>query len=466
MFLLRLIIIVSLLVLIPTSSFSLKPYLNTSFVKLETGKLTDTDVYQSLLALGLKHKEKHAQVITRKRYQIGEKKWLALTKELAKTDEVFAIELANYYASKGDTQSAKLWLAPHLTPSVPAATANIVRLYANLTVEQEHPQEAFEYLSKHPELRYEQATVLLALEIGNLSFIEQLLASQDSLAKAPYLTGLLADIFYFALPQTITIADRKPQLVVTSDIGSCEKSVTFFATSVQDIQQIRDHLNAIKNHTLLSIVCPSEVRYLPISVLDCLMEPKQAILCNEKIFSHFKQQVKTDYLAVMLPVGGANVHQGILYFDRQDSPQVLIHELAHFVGFVDEYPLRKNHQVCQPTGKAAGQNVIVFEDSYTSLNREQLLAKLPWGAYIKSTTPLWTLKQGRKLLGTPSAYVGEVGLFFSETCINNPTFAYKPILKKSFMRYFEMDIPKLYQALLDNDTNIFFQPSYLSNVNE
>ena len=62
MFLLRLIIIVSLLVLIPTSSFSLKAYLNSSFVKLETGKLTDTAVYQSLLALGLKHKEKHMYV--------------------------------------------------------------------------------------------------------------------------------------------------------------------------------------------------------------------------------------------------------------------------------------------------------------------------------------------------------------------------------------------------------------------
>ena len=35
--------------------------------------------------------------------------------------------------------------------------------------------------------------------------------------------------------------------------------------------------------------------------------------------------------------GKANVHNGIMFIDRQDSYDVFINELAHFAGFIDEY---------------------------------------------------------------------------------------------------------------------------------
>jgi hypothetical protein len=45
------------------------------------------------------------------------------------------------------------------------------------------------------------------------------------------------------------------------------------------------------------------------------------------------------HLVMFANKGKANVHNGVMFLDRQDTYDVFIHELAHFSGFIDEYPL-------------------------------------------------------------------------------------------------------------------------------
>lgn len=63
--------------------------------------------------------------------------------------------------------------------------------------------------------------------------------------------------------------------------------------------------------------------------LGCDIRPLADMVAAQDI-SHF---------VVLAESGKANVNNGVMYLDVGDTYSVFVHELAHFVGFVDEYPL-------------------------------------------------------------------------------------------------------------------------------
>jgi hypothetical protein len=85
-----------------------------------------------------------------------------------------------------------------------------------------------------------------------------------------------------------------------------------------------------------------------------------------------------------------------MYLDQQDTYDVFIHELAHFSGFVDEYPLTAEmaKQICE------GQNApnLMFTDTNPNLSK----------------------------------------LVAARTCDNHPNQAYKTSKKLTFMEYHDV----------------------------
>jgi hypothetical protein len=105
--------------------------------------------------------------------------------------------------------------------------------------------------------------------------------------------------------------------------------------------------------------------------------------------------------------GKANVHNGIMFLDRQDSYDVFIHELAHFVGFIDEYPLSRSlaKRVC------AGVDApnMVFKQAQTlDVDRQ----------YWQSI-----------------GFQDNTDIFAARTCDNHSTEAFKASSQLTFMEY-------------------------------
>ncbi|QDP01523.1 hypothetical protein [Thalassotalea sp. PS06] len=151
--------------------------------------------------------------------------------------------------------------------------------------------------------------------------------------------------------------------------------------------------------------------------------------------------------------GNANVNHGILYLDGADDAAILKHELMHLIGFIDEYPLPANHQVCQVNElTAVAKNIVVDSLPRTFFSSEQqaralVLAKLPWGSLIKNTTPITKIEAGKRVLGTPEAFSDEVGVFASQTCDKQNRMSYKPQQAWGLLRYNSLQLSEVYQRI-------------------
>jgi len=198
----------------------------------------------------------------------------------------------------------------------------------------------------------------------------------------------------------------------------------------------------------------------------------------------------------MLAKGGANVHLGMLYFDADDDVDVFSHEVSHLLGFVDEYPIAKNHNKCQRAQQRAfSHNIVVLNDYYhgePQVIREKILADVPWASLIKGSTPILqavdnissspSLSKARPSkktegkdnwrLGTPIEYKEQVGLHISESC-DNTIFtsdipsrysAYKPLHRRTQLRYYASDFPKEYLSVLAERPLEFIMPSFHYNI--
>ena len=71
---------------------------------------------------------------------------------------------------------------------------------------------------------------------------------------------------------------------------------------------------------------------------------------------------------VLAKSGKANVNNGVMYLDVGDTYSVFVHELAHFVGFVDEYPLTRSFAKEYCARKSAPNLVFLGALTYAPLS--------------------------------------------------------------------------------------------------
>lgn len=216
---------------------------------------------------------------------------------------------------------------------------------------------------------------------------------------------------------------KQKLLFVTADLESLPQAEYFRSRFSQD-PRMRD----------LSICIYEQTWFDPIDLI-CKENWQQSGRLGCQLLS-LAEKVKTvpfTHLVIFAKKGKANVHNGIMFLDRQDTYDVFIHELAHFSGFIDEYPLSKMlaKRVC------AGVDApnIVFKKAKQS----------------EADTEYWDS------MGHASA----PDLYAARTCDNHSTQAYKASKKLTFMEYHDTAfIPanylKAWQNQLQNTPN---QPS-------
>lgn len=142
--------------------------------------------------------------------------------------------------------------------------------------------------------------------------------------------------------------------------------------------------------------------------------------CDMRDLETVTQGHDFSHLVVIADEGKANVYNGIMFLDLADTYDVFVHELAHFAGFVDEYPL----------SSGLAESTCVRDDApnliYASEGSNLDLAEL--AKWFNTAHP--------------------VRLSSSRTCNNHQNSAYKPVNEMTFMEFYDQgSIPDIYLTL-------------------
>ncbi|WP_440874047.1 tetratricopeptide repeat protein [Thalassotalea sp. PLHSN55] len=451
-----------------SSSFFLSRALT---IKLDNNQATSAELD---LATELKLPSAYQYHVNQLSY--GSELWQKYSQLLANTQGEQAYLLANYFSEQQHLERAQFWYRHAINLNYQPAYFALAKLHFT----EKRFEQAKQLLDKiNHNKETDSLRIQTALHLGQLASLAQLLKPIEQTDHLPMLKQL-ADygVFELLIQRGLFDAKHQPHQLLANKTNSastqCHNSVQFYATNLADLQRLEQLLSKFSKHQLSTYFCFETPRYVPLPELNCKKRAGQsktlAIECDESYWQRWADNIDSRYIGIMLPEGGANVHFGIMYIDQQDNELVLAHELSHWLGFIDEYPLSAQHQACASIQTEPFANNIVVLDSFYQGRRADarrlILTKLPWAEQIKSSTPILTAHKTGWQLGTPETHENEneIGVFNADSCSLSKTFAYKPTKGRTFMQSFETPFPSSYQRLLDHLNGRFAMPSFEYNI--
>lgn len=316
----------------------------------------------------LKHYHPQALLLAAQHAEKGSEPWLHYQSLLAQHSAKQALELAQYWQNIAD-KKAQFWYQQgfSLEPSL------VVTPYLEWLLQRQRWSEAGQVFS-----------TLSLPQMVQLSLTERylhLLIRQGDLTK---LTALVTDAS-FEQQSSWQALNSQYQILPTSQaekaMVSCKNSIQPIATNLDDLAYWQQLEQQFSSKPLASFVCFNKIRYLPLQPMNCNVNARnQTLRCDLTQVTEQLSQFDSRYLLMLLPQGGANTQWGVTYLDRDDSVDVLQHEILHLLGFVDEYPLAKGHSFCQNTEQVS-VNVVRLAKFYQNDDantKQQILAQLPW----------------------------------------------------------------------------------------
>ncbi|MCF2949449.1 hypothetical protein L0668_15120 [Paraglaciecola aquimarina] len=134
---------------------------------------------------------------------------------------------------------------------------------------------------------------------------------------------------------------------------SCRQQLLFVTGNTQSLAQAERFKQKFNNDPRLASlsICTHELIWFDPETVQCTKNANKnnRLTCNLPLLAQQLKAQQFTHLVLFAENGKANVHNGIMYLDQQDTYDVFVHELAHFSGFVDEYALNADmaKHICQ-----------------------------------------------------------------------------------------------------------------------
>ncbi|WDE10326.1 hypothetical protein [Thalassomonas haliotis] len=491
----RFLLIMSLLVLLPSSSFFLPAYL--SDLLLEGG------YSRAQLDYAAKGELPAAWQLKLNQARYGSKAWLRLNEKLARTQGTAAVELARYYQGQGQKQQqqggegqeqrrlAIFWYRQGIRLSSKKARLGLAQLYFDnnqllLAKETAGTNPDFTLLNADSAAEAHGLVKLAAQAAIALGDIDDIKRQLPLLELSTAGRALLADIHRFGVLTSQAKGNRQaafygmpdPHVINKPAAVSCTASIQLFATRIEHLHYLEQLIDGVESGPLAPFVCFAPVRYRALDSLACRerevtaanrrVKKRRAIKCREELWQYEAAGINSRFVGVLLPQGGANVHLGILYLDRSDNLDVFTHELSHLLGFIDEYPLPVHHNRCSAAQQSPfAHNLVVLAEFYQGERKQlraRILKQLPWAAQIREDTPILQAQANGWQLGTPDEYANRVGVFPAASCDRQTPQAFKPLSKRTQLAYYEEAFPDAYLKRLSAQPGAFLMPSFHYNI--
>jgi len=219
--------------------------------------------------------------------------------------------------------------------------------------------------------------------------------------------------------------------------AQCAIEMQFIATSLESIKQASEFAQRFKKDQQLKSLgmCVKPILWLDPKHLQCqnFANNNYRITCDVEYLSKVFSPGDFTHLVIFAEQGKANVNNGIMFVDLADQYSVFVHELAHFAGFVDEYPLseRLAEQICDDT--AIHPNVYIQKPRYETKGEGKLAELKP----VFDPTDV-DLRYWQK-------FSNNLAITKARTCKNHPNQAYKFVGSMTFMEFHDQTrIPTLY----------------------
>lgn len=154
-----------------------------------------------------------------------------------------------------------------------------------------------------------------------------------------------------------------------SESPNCSMVLQFVATHQDGINLVKSHIDRFTSDNRLESlpICINQPVWFETSEMSCSTNADERLKCDISPLIKLADKRNFTHAVVVGKSGKANVHNGIMYLDYNDRYSVFVHELAHFAGFVDEYPLSTElaNDICKPQ---AHPNITVFVPSIKRSN--------------------------------------------------------------------------------------------------
>lgn len=397
-------------------------------------------------------------------YVEDDQRWQNIAKTLAKIDGEVAFKLAKYYKNKqGENNfNIELWLSQAIRLGHQQARIDLAKIYVD-------KKKLFDAKKLLLPITSNGAALKILLEIiisiGEKQEIARYIKQLQAISTDEQSEEQSEELQDFSKKLTRYNVLNTPS--IPSPVN-CLAMIAPFATNLSDLAHFEQLISSSTLATLAPYLCFSPVQYVSKITLACRQNDNEAIRCDESIWQNKKLAPNNRFIAVLVEKGGANVNSGILYIDSNDNAEVFYHELAHLLGFIDEYALPKNHSRCLAIQKSMfSHNIAILPRFYQGSQesvRAEILNELPWAKYISSKTALVIHTAKGWKLGTMSEEVDTVGAFIAESCNEIDFVAIKPLNQRTTMRYYQAGFPALYLKLLAENPEKFLMPHYLYNV--
>lgn len=162
--------------------------------------------------------------------------------------------------------------------------------------------------------------------------------------------------------------------------GQCAQKIQMVATSLSSIERASQlYTEFTRDDRLASLpICLQPPIWMAEDELTCSAswQGAERLGCDITMISDAIETRQATHVIVVDDAGKANVNNGVMYLDLSDSYSVMVHELAHFAGFVDEYPLPDAvaEQYCD--GRSVPNLVVAGKLTYAPLSRVQQWVEL------------------------------------------------------------------------------------------
>ncbi len=325
-------------------------------------------------------------------------KRLALLKQSANQGYIRAQHvLANWYLLNGQKNNAAQWLVQTAQYYVEDAFA-----LANYYWNNEQTDLAVQFFSKAHALGHVRASEFLDYAQKGANLISNLLGT---------------DVLFFPLAPDSTTS-------------KCVMRILPIARSLANQVQANDFIAQLRKDRRLAHLpmCVSDPVWIKGSDFNCevsRIHGAQRMRCDVRQLADLVTQQNITHVVVFNPENRAYVDAGIMYLDSLDTYSVFVHELAHFAGFIDEYPMSKTLAKAHCEQRTA-PNLLFSGDMYY-----EPLARLDYWLALMSETS-----------------TQDAGIYPARTCNNVQQKSYKLVNSRTFMEFHDTDnIPDIYRRI-------------------
>lgn len=229
----------------------------------------------------------------------------------------------------------------------------------------------------------------------------------------------------------------------------CKIRIQPIATSLESMVKIQQHIHSYESDKRLASLsmCMNPPLWIEDSRFTCdsNWQRQGRLGCELNALNDYIMPENFTHLLIVANQGKANVNNGVVYLDLADTYDVLVHELAHLVGFIDEYPLSDD---------------LAQRACYPNVDAPNLIIKMP----IEEGEGEDDIEEVPFDFSYWQQFEHPIRLASARTCDNHLMQAFKPVSRLTFMEYYDTAyIPPLYltmwQHRINNQEGIV--PAYL-----